>query len=115
MRENETADIVWLNGHNVERLHQRSNAEGVKQPDYRIDDEIFDAFAPTTSRARNVWSYAERKVAGGQSKNIVINLSDSQATLEEIIAQFRAFPIPGLNRLWIIDQKGKLHYLFGGR
>jgi len=115
MRENETADIVWLNGHNVERLHQRSNAEGVKQPDYRIDDEIFDAFAPKTDRARNVWSYAQDKVARKQSENIVINLSDSQATLEEIIAQFRAFPIPGLNRLWVIDQKGKLHYLFGGR
>jgi hypothetical protein len=115
MRENETADIVWLNGHNVERLHQRSNAESVKQPDYRIDDEIFDAFAPTTSRARNVWSYAQKKVARGQSENVVINLSDSQATLEEIISQFRVFPIPGLKRLWVIDQNGKLHYLFGGR
>jgi hypothetical protein len=115
MRENETADIVWLHGHNVERLHQRSNAEGVKQPDYRIDDEIFDAFAPKTDRARNVWSYAQDKVARKQSENIVINLSDSQATLEEIIAQFRIFPIPGLKRLWVIDQKGKLHYLFGGR
>ncbi|HEY8161301.1 MAG: hypothetical protein ACR650_04405 [Methylocystis sp.] len=26
-------------------------------------------------------------------------------------AQFRAFPIPGLKRLWVIDQYGKLHYL----
>lgn len=28
---------------------------------------------------------------------------DSPLTIEEIIAQFRAFPIPGLRRLWLID------------
>jgi len=37
---------------------------------------------------------------------------DTTLSVEEIIAQFRAFPIPGLKRLWIIDQRGKLHYLF---
>ncbi|WP_370568539.1 hypothetical protein [Methylocystis sp. Sn-Cys] len=62
--------------------------------------------------ARNVWSSARYKVTTDQSENVVINLMDSPLTIEEIIAQFRAFPIPGLRRLWLIDRYGKLYYLF---
>ncbi|WP_442756924.1 hypothetical protein ACNHKD_17160 [Methylocystis sp. JAN1] len=111
-RENDTADIVWLNRHNVEQLAQRSNAQGVKQPDFRIDGEVFDTFAPASSRTRNIWSYAKKKIYEGQADNILINLMDTPVTIDQILAQFRAFPIPGLKRFWVIDQHGKLHYLF---
>jgi hypothetical protein len=110
-RENETADILWLNNHNVE---QKPRVPGPKNPDYRIDGELFDNYAPVTNNVRNIWSYVARKISGKQADNIVINLRDSQATLLELDAKFRDYPIPGLNNLWVVDRTGKLNYLQKG-
>jgi hypothetical protein len=78
MRENEAADVIWLNGYNVVQLAQRSNSRGIKQPDFRIEAEIFDAFAPRTSKVRRVWDYTNEKVMTRQADNIVINLADTR-------------------------------------
>jgi hypothetical protein len=109
-RENQSADILWLNGHNVE---QKPDVPGPKRPDYRIDGEVFDNYAPKTGNARNIWSYIAKKVSEKQSNNAIINLRDSPITIEQIEAQVRNYPIDGLNHLWIVDQQGKLVYLRG--
>jgi hypothetical protein len=114
IRENEAADSIWLNGYNVVRLAQRSKAQGVKQPDFRIEAETFDALAPRTNRARNVWDYARKKVQEDQAENLVINLADTSLTVHEIVSQFRTWRIPGPKTILIIDKTLKLHYLIGG-
>jgi hypothetical protein len=107
-RENDSAEIIWLNNHNVE---QTPRVLGLKDPDYRIDGELFDNYAPRTNNVRNIWSEVSRKVSVRQADNIVINLADSPVSGSDVRAQFRAYPIDGLNRLWIIDRSGRLLYL----
>ncbi|WP_051080343.1 hypothetical protein [Methylocystis rosea] len=110
-RENQSADILWLNGHNVE---QKPDVPGPKRPDYRIDGEVFDNYAPVTGSVRNVWDNVAGKVARKQASSIIINLRDSSISTAEVEAQFRRYQIDGLNRLWVIDRDGKLFYLKGG-
>ena len=109
-RENQSADILWLNGHTIE---QKPDVPGPKRPDYRIDGEVFDNYAPVTSSVRNVWDNVAGKVARKQASSIIINLRDSPITAAELQAQFRSYRIDGLNRLWVIDRDGKLIYIKG--
>lgn len=48
---------------------------GSKNPDYRINGEIFDNYAPSTSSARNAASEIGRKVEAGQTNNVVVSLA----------------------------------------
>ncbi|PPD10836.1 MAG: hypothetical protein CTY30_09945, partial [Methylocystis sp.] len=109
-RENQSADILWLNGHNVE---QKPDVPGPKRPDYRIDGEVFDNYAPKTNNVRNVWRTVFEKIEENQTRNVVINLQDSNLTLSQIEEQFRANPISNLGKIWILDQRGNLIYLKG--
>ncbi len=109
-RENQSADILWLNGHNVE---QKPNAPGPKRPDYRIDGEFFDNYAPRSHNVRNIWDNVRYKVESGQAPNIVLNLTDNDLTMPEIKAYFESNPIEGLRRLWAVDQYGKFFNLLG--
>lgn len=86
--ENEAADIYFLHGHNVVRRSQSTSAQGVKQPDYVIDGEVFDNFTPRTGRARNIWTTAETKIIQGQTENLSVYLRDTPVAIEELMAQF---------------------------
>ncbi|MGJ0395016.1 MAG: hypothetical protein ACR65U_02140 [Methylocystis sp.] len=109
-QENKSAHILWLYGHNVE---QKPDVPGPKRPDYRIDGEVFDNYAPKTNNVRNVWRTVFEKIEENQTRNVVINLQDSNLTLSQIEEQFRAHPISNLGKIWILDQRGKLIYLKG--
>ena len=110
-RENESADIIFANGHSVE---QKPIIEGKMNPDYLIDTEIFDNYAPKTNNAQNIRGYISNKVGRNQAKSIVLNLRDTEVTKEDIKQLLVEYPIEGLIRLWIIDKNGNLHYLLGG-
>jgi len=84
-------------------------------PDYLIDAEIFDNYAPKTNNAQNIRGYIFNKVGRNQAKSIVLNLRNTEVTKEDIKHLLLEYPIDGLNRLWIIDKYGKLHYLLGGK
>jgi hypothetical protein len=109
-RENETACNLVANGHDVE---QSPNIAGRKNPDYLIDREIFDNYAPITEKALNIWDYVARKVNEHQAKSIILNLRDTSVTKEEITKIFIEAPVEGLNNLWIIDRQGQIYYVFG--
>ncbi len=111
-RENESADIIFAYGHSLE---QKPIIEGRKNPDFLIDAEIFDNYAPKTGSPRNIRGYVEQKVRENQAKSIILNLRDTVVSKEEIEQVLLEEPIEGLNRLWIIDKSGMFHYLLGGR
>jgi hypothetical protein len=111
-RENQSADIFFAAGHSVE---QSPKVAGQKNPDFRIDGEIFDNYAPITDRVLNIWSYVARKVNENQAKSIILSLRDTNVTKREIEQIFIEAPIEGLNNLWIIDRQGQIHYLFGAK
>ncbi|TEA26387.1 hypothetical protein O970_08945, partial [Candidatus Schmidhempelia bombi str. Bimp] len=85
VRENESAKILSQNGYHVE---QNPITSGVKNPDYKINGEIFDNYAPSSGNIRNIWREVEKKVERGQTNNVVINLADTKATIKDLQKQF---------------------------
>ena len=103
-REHESADILVKNGYKVE---QNPSVEGPKKPDYRVNGEVFDAYAPSTGNVRNIATVIEQKVANGQASNVVINLADSPTTSAALQVQLANYPIAGLKQVIIIDKSGQ--------
>lgn len=103
-RENEGAAILSQNGYHVE---QNPATLGVKNPDYKINGEVFDNIAPKTNSVRNIYDRALEKVNSGQTKNVVINLSDTKASVSDLQKQFSDWPMKGLDKVIVIDQSGK--------
>lgn len=112
LRENESADILVQRGFNVE---QNPMVAGKKNPDYRINGEVFDNIAPSTSRVENIWDRARLKVEGGQTQNVVINMADSKATTSSLIQRFDSHPIPNLQRVIVIDRAGRVQAILPRR
>ncbi|MEN3753901.1 VENN motif pre-toxin domain-containing protein [Mangrovibacter sp. SLW1] len=103
-RENEGAAILSQNGYHVE---QNPVTPGVKNPDYKINGEVFDNIAPKTNSVRNIYDRALEKVNSGQTNNVVINLADTKASVSDLQKQFSDWPIKGLDKVIVIDQSGK--------
>ncbi|WP_368350127.1 VENN motif pre-toxin domain-containing protein [Pectobacterium peruviense] len=103
-RENEGAAILSQNGYHVE---QNPVTLGAKNPDYKINGEIFDNIAPKTNSVRNIYDRALEKVNSGQTNNVVINLADTKANVSDLQKQFHDWPIKGLDKVIVIDQSGK--------
>ncbi len=104
-RENESAQILSQSGFHVE---QNPYVPGRKDPDYRINGEIFDNYAPSSSSVRNIWSGVKEKIDSGQTKNVVINMSDTNVSIPALQQQLSKWPIMGLNKVIIIDKSGNV-------
>lgn len=102
-RENESADILARKGYDVE---QNPNVPGNMNPDYKINGEIYDNYAPSTGNPRNIWSEVEGKVMRGQTENVVINLKDSPVDMTALSEQFSEWPIDGLKDVIVIRPDG---------
>lgn len=103
MRENESADILAREGFDVE---QNPIVDGLKNPDYRINGEVYDNYAPSTSNPRNIWSEVREKIDANQTNNVILNLSDSDVDLESLRRQFNDWAIDGLGDVQIITSDG---------
>jgi RHS repeat-associated protein len=101
--ENQSAVILSENGYNVV---QNPVVTGPKNPDYLINGEIFDNYAPSTGNIRNIASNVEAKVLSGQANNIVVTLIDSSATPAALKSQLTNYPISGLKTVIVVDQTG---------
>lgn len=108
-RENESARLLAENGHQVEQNPPpRSNG---KKPDYKVDGEYFDCYAPSTPNPRSIASGIKRKVDSLQAQRIVLNLDDSGVALEALKQQLQDFPIPGLLEVLVV-RNGQLIRFF---
>jgi hypothetical protein len=109
-RENESARILADNGYHVEQ-NPAPKPNG-KEPDYKINGEYYDCYAPTSPRARNIadriWDF---KVKPEQADRIILNLDDSSVTLDAMKAQLKDWPIPGLKEV-IVVKGGRVLLLF---
>ena len=104
-RENESADILAKDGYDVE---QNPKVPGDKNPDYRVEGQIFDCYSPTSDSARNIATNIKIKVDEDQADRIVLNLSDSPVDLAKMSAQLRDWPIQGLKEVKVIDALGNV-------
>ncbi|WP_156908093.1 hypothetical protein [Desulfovibrio cuneatus] len=69
-RENESAALLAQRGYYVE---QNPITIGSKNPDYKINGEIFDCLAPTTSSPRRVWTAVGKKLT--KAKQTMLSLT----------------------------------------
>jgi filamentous hemagglutinin len=109
IRKNDSADILAKNGFKVEQnpLVTGTNSK----PDYRINGEIFDNYAPSTSSVRNIASEIEGKILKGQTENVVVNLADSSVTPVALQAQLQTYSIQGLKQVVVIDKNNAVTIL----
>lgn len=95
-RENETAQTL------SKKFDVEQNPKGDfggKNPDYKIDGEIYDCYSPSSSNPRNIASNIEEsKIKTGQTKNVIINLDDSPVELSQMKKQLESYPIDGLDK-----------------
>jgi hypothetical protein len=103
-RENESATTLANNGYKVQQ--NPPTLPNGKNPDYIINGQVFDSYAPSTGNVRNAARVIEGKVAGGQADNVVVNLTDSSITPSALRDQLTNYPIPGLKQVIIIDKSG---------
>jgi hypothetical protein len=106
--ENQAAVTLAEAGYDIEQLPERKNQ---KNPDYRIEGQIFDGYAPTTDNVRNIWTYVQKqKVDRGQADRVVIILDDpdAQASVDAVRQQFQDYPIPGLREAKVIGPGGAI-------
>lgn len=102
-RQNEAAETLSRQGYDVEQgLPTQPNG---KRPDYRIEGELFDSYAPSTSNARNIADTIKGKVESGQADRIVLNLDDSSVSLDAMRQQITDYPVPGLREIIIVKDR----------
>jgi hypothetical protein len=99
-RENESACVLAENGYDVEQNPPRRN--NGKEPDYRINGEYADCYAPSTDNPRSIRDTIASKVNKKQADRIVLNLEDSRVTLEALKKQLSDDPISALKELIVI-------------
>jgi hypothetical protein len=99
-RENESADTLAQNGFDVEQ-NPPPKPNG-KEPDYKIEDEYFDCYAPDSSNLDNVRDAISRKVKSGQADRIVLNLDDSPRSTDEIKDVLQRKPIADLKEIFVV-------------
>jgi hypothetical protein len=100
VRENESARLLAENGYDVEQNPlPKSNG---KQPDYKLNGEYADCYAPITSSPRSIRHNIAAKVNDGQADRIVLNLDDSQVELKALRRQLLEDPIADLKEIIII-------------
>jgi len=109
-RENESADRLVENGYNVEQnplIKTTDNIREGAQPDYRINSEIFDNYAPNNKAdVEQIRNQISRKVKRKQTYRIIINLDDSDVAVTDIKTMLRIRkPVQNLQQLIILKNR----------
>lgn len=65
-------------------MEQNPRVEGMRNPDYRIEERVFDNYAPTTKDARQIVEGINTKVGSAQADRIVLNLQDTPVKLHQV-------------------------------
>jgi uncharacterized protein YukE len=99
-RENESADTLSQHGYDVEQNPPTTPAG--KNPDYKIEGEYFDNYAPSSKNLDNIRDEVSGKVKEGQADRIVLNLDDCPRSMEEIRGVFERKPIAELKEILVV-------------
>ena len=119
--QNETADLFASEGYHVEMLDtvEGGNGFGIKKeknPDYLIEEKVFDCYAPDKDvKIKNIITKMRKKTQE-QASNIVLNLERYEGDMEELLAVIKRKAnaegdLKHLQELWIVKDN-KLIYAF---
>lgn len=108
--QDEAADVLAQHGYRVEQLHESTSAKtaGIKQPDFRIEGQIFDCYAPGRNSSglptspRNVHSSMQEKLIDSQADRFVLNLDGWGGSIDDLRAQFETWPDYAIREVLIV-------------
>ena len=111
-RENEAADILVRKGYDIEQ--NPPTRENGKNPDYKIEGEYFDCYAPVTANAEKIRNRLSSKVHDEQADRLVLCIDDTPRSMDEVAAVLRRKPIADLKEILVV-QDGEVipFYPFG--
>lgn len=111
IRENEAANILAKKGYDIEQNPNISNT--TKNPDYKIEGEIFDCYSPYNSNksVRNIWTEVKSKIDAKQTERVVINLKNWDGEISNLQKQFTDYPVENLKELMIIDKNNVVSHI----
>jgi hypothetical protein len=101
-RENDSADIIAQYGYDIEQNPGRK--PNGTEPDYKIEGEYFDCYAPDTKDLDNIRDQLSTKVKRGQADRIVLNLDDCPRSMDEIADILRRKPIQNLEQILVVKE-----------
>jgi filamentous hemagglutinin len=109
-RENESADRLVENGYNVEQNPLTKTTDNLRegaQPDYRINGEIFDNYAPSNKAdVEQIRHQISRKVKKKQTYRVILNLDDCDVPITDIKTMLTIRkPVLNLQQLIIIKNR----------
>ena len=117
--ENEAAQIFAKNGYHIEQQPKVFPRDGIKpgkNPDYRIEGEIFDCYTPTAPEigVRKIWDKIRVKVADGQTHRVVINLQKYRwkGSIDKLAKELNGWKINGLNEVFVVNVDGAILRIF---
>jgi hypothetical protein len=85
--ENECASFLASQGYRIEQLREK---KGSKNPDYRIEDRIFDHYGPAGSSPENMIEVLGKKRSAAQADRFILDLSRSAISLQELDQALKA-------------------------
>lgn len=99
-RQNEAAALLAKSGYEVQQSPpQRDNGT---RPDFIIEGDYFDCYAPTSDNPKNVRTGIRDKVKKRQADRIILDLNDSKLTPEALRDRLHRDPIHGLCEIKIV-------------
>ncbi len=88
VRQNEAADALAYHGYKVEHKPKVVASDHLgpkKDPDYRVEGQIFDCYTPTKARTLDkIRNGVSEKVKEGQATRIILNLTENDASAADI-------------------------------
>ncbi|RZJ58263.1 MAG: hypothetical protein EOO55_01275 [Hymenobacter sp.] len=108
-RENESAVLLAQAGY---RVAQNPTVAGTtRNPDYLIENRVFDCYAPTNSKPRAIATTLEGKIKKGQAQRFILNLEDSSVDITALQQQFTQYPVAGLQEVIIIKHQQVIPFI----
>jgi hypothetical protein len=108
--ENEGAEVLARNGYDVQ---QNPTVTGTKNPDYLVEGEVFDCYAPRSETSSNsVYSRIDDKVFSGQTERIVLNTTDWTGDISQVQGMLNEYPIVNLREVIVVDGSGSVIRIF---
>lgn len=119
-RQNEAAETLAKNGYAVEQKPQITETDRMSQPwlnknknpDFKIEGEIFDAYAPDKlTNADGIRRNIQSKVQQGQTRRIVLNMDDNSVSLSDLKKLLWQEPVVELQQILVVKD-GKVIKFF---
>lgn len=109
--EEHSAELLAERGY---RVHQQpGKLLNGKEPDYWIEDTIFDNIAPEVSDPNKIWVGVKDKILKEQTRRVIINLERSDVVVDdELLTIFKEYPIDDLDEVILITKEQDIIQLY---